>query len=302
MSLFGIDLGGTKMEGAVVDPSRPDTATCRLRLPTEGYKGYDHVVAQLVRLVRMLEEASGEKRPAVIGIGSPGVIDPLTGIQKNSNTTCLNGRRLRDDLAKALGVEPRMANDANCFALAEATFGAGRNRKVVVGLILGTGCGGGVVVNGQVLGGLHGIAGEWGHNPLRGERTLCYCGRKGCIETVFSGPALERYYKERTGKTLRMPEIVGHAAKGDPAARATLRRLQSKFGEAIAAVINIIDPDAVIIGGGVGNIDMLYEEGTRKAVLKYLFNKEIRTEFLRPILGDSAGVFGAAMLSASSKS
>ncbi len=302
MSLFGIDLGGTKIEGAVIDPARPDQAKCRLRLPTEGSKGYDHVVGQLVRMVSMLEKESGERRPAVIGIGSPGVIDPLSGIQKNSNTTCLNGRPLREDLAKALGVEPRMANDANCFALAEARFGAGRNRKVVVGLILGTGCGGGIVVDGKVLDGIHGIAGEWGHNPLRGERTPCYCGRKGCIETVISGPFLERHYKKLSGHAARMPDIVEKAGKGDPAARATLRRLQSKFGEAIAALINIIDPDAVIIGGGVGNIDILYEEGTRKAVLKHLFNTECRTEFLRPTLGDSAGVFGAAMLSASSRS
>ena len=302
MSLFGIDLGGTKIEGAVIDPARPDCALCRLRLPTEGAKGYDHVVRQVVKVVEMLERETGEKRPAMVGIGTPGVIDPLSGIQKNSNTTCLNGRPLGRDLARALGVEPRMANDANCFALAEAMFGAGRNRKVVVGLILGTGCGGGIVVDGKVLDGLHGIAGEWGHNPLRAERTLCYCGRKGCIETVISGPALERYYRERSGHSARMPEIVARASRGEPAARATLRRLQAKFGEAIAAVINIIDPDAVIIGGGVGNIGILYEEATRAAVLKHLFNTEIRTEFLRPTLGDSAGVFGAAMLSASSRS
>jgi predicted NBD/HSP70 family sugar kinase len=302
MSLFGIDLGGTKIEGAVIDPARPDRARCRLRVPTEGAKGYDHVVAQVVKIVELLERESGEKRPAVIGIGTPGVIDPHTGIQKNSNTTCLNGRRLGEDIDRALGVHARMANDANCFALAEAMFGAGQNRRVVVGLILGTGCGGGVVVDGRVLDGIHGIAGEWGHNPLRGERTLCYCGRKGCIETVISGPALERHYRGLSGRSLRMPEIVARADAGDAAARATLRRLQSKFGEAIAAVINILDPDAVVIGGGVGNIGILYEEGTRKAVLKHLFNTELRTEFLRPTLGDSAGVFGAAMLSASSKS
>ena len=302
MSLFGIDLGGTKIEGAVIDPARPDCALCRLRLPTEGANGYEHVIRQVVKIVAMLERESGEKRPAVIGIGTPGVIDPLSGIQKNSNTTCLNGRPLGRDLSRALGVEPRMANDANCFALAEAMFGAGRNRKVVVGLILGTGCGGGIVVDGKVLDGIHGIAGEWGHNPLRGERTLCYCGRKGCIETVISGPALERYYKEHSGRSIRMPEIAARAAKGEPAARATLRRLQAKFGEAIAAVINILDPDAVVIGGGVGNIDILYSEETRAAVLSHVFNTELRTEFLRPILGDSAGVFGAALLSASSRS
>ncbi len=302
MSLFGVDLGGTKIEGAVIDPHRPDHALCRLRVPTESSKGYAHVVKQVVRLIRMLEHKSGVKRSAWIGIGTPGVIDPRTGVLKNSNTACLNGHPIREDLGAALGVEARVANDANCFALAEAMFGAGRNRGVVVGLILGTGCGGGVVVNGRVLDGLHGIAGEWGHNPMRGERTPCYCGRAGCVETVIAGPALERYYRGRTGRGIRMPDIVQRAEAGDSAARATLRRLSSKFGEAIAAVINILDPDAVVIGGGVGNIDILYGEGTRKAVLRNVFNTELRTEFLRPTLGDSAGVFGAAMLSASSRS
>jgi len=171
-----------------------------------------------------------------------------------------------------------------------------------VGLILGTGCGGGVVVDGRVLDGLHGIAGEWGHNPIRGERTPCYCGRKGCVETAISGPALERFYRERTGTSLRLPEIAARAAEGERAAGATLRRLRDKFGEAIAAVINILDPDAVVIGGGVGNLDILYGAQTREAVLRHLFNGEVRTEFLRPALGDSAGVFGAAMLTSSPRS
>ncbi len=301
-SLFGIDLGGTKIEGAVIDPARPDTAVCRLRVPTEGLKGYPHVLRQMVRLVGMLERESGFKRPAVIGVGTPGVIDPGTGVLKNSNTLCLNGQRLREDLGRALGCEARIANDANCFALAEALYGAGRNRKVVVGLILGTGCGGGVVVNGQVLDGIHGIAGEWGHNPICGERTPCYCGRSGCVETAISGPALERHYRGLTGRRARMPDIVRLAGKGDRAAQATLRRLRAKFGEAIAAVINILDPDAIVIGGGVGNIPLLYAEETRRAVLKHVFNKELKTEFLRPTLGDSAGVFGAALLSASPRS
>jgi fructokinase len=302
MSLFGVDLGGTKIEGAVIDPARPDCALCRLRVPTESSRGYAHVLRQVVRLVAMLEKKSGARRPAWIGFGTPGVVDPSTGVLKNSNTVCLNGQRIREDLGAALGVEARVANDANCFALAEALFGAGRNRGVVMCLILGTGCGGGVVVDGKVLEGLHGIAGEWGHNPIRGEHAPCYCGRTGCVETVISGPALERHYRERTGRKLRMPEIVGRAAEGEAAARATLRRLRSKFGEAIAAVINILDPDAVVIGGGVGNIGILYDEETRKAVLRHVFNTELRTEFLRPTLGDSAGVFGAAMLTASPRS
>jgi fructokinase len=302
MSLYGVDLGGTKIEGAVVDPARPDTALIRLRVPTESAQGYRHVLGQVTKLIGMLEKASGTKRPAQIGIGTPGVTDPSSGVLKNSNTLCLTGQRLREDLGAALGVEARLANDANCFALAEASFGAGRGRPVVVGLILGTGCGGGVVVNGQVLEGLHGIAGEWGHNPLRGETTLCYCGHRGCIENVISGPALEGHYREKTGRKVPLPEIVRRAGEGEAAARGTLRRLQNRFGEAIAAVINILDPQAVVIGGGVGNIDLLYTEGTRQAVLRHLFNPVLRTEFLRPTLGDSAGVFGAAMLTAGSKS
>jgi N-acetylglucosamine kinase len=300
--LYGIDLGGTKIEGAVVDASRPDVAVCRMRLPTEGRRGYGHILEQISRLVRMLETESGIRRPERIGFGTPGVIDPATGVLKNSNTLCLNGKRLREDLERALGAGVSIANDANCFALAEALFGAGRNRPVVVGLILGTGCGGGVVVNGQVLHGLHGIAGEWGHNPLRGERTLCYCGHRGCIENVISGPALERHYHSLCQRRLKLPEIVKRAGQGDRAAQATLRRLQSRFGEAIAAVINILDPDAVVIGGGVGNIELLYTEATRRAVLSHVFNSAVHTEFLRPMLGDSAGVFGAAMLTASPRS
>jgi fructokinase len=302
MNRFAIDLGGTKIEGTVVGAARPTEALCRLRVPTEGSRGYRHVIAQIGKLVRMLERKSGTRRPAWIGFGTPGTIDPATGVLKNSNTLCLNGHRLACDLASALGVEVRIANDANCFALAEATFGAARGREVVFGVILGTGCGGGVVVRGGVLGGLHGIAGEWGHNPIPGERTPCYCGKCGCVETVISGPALERHYQTLSGRRARMPEIVARAASGDKAARRTMRRLRDKFAVAIAAVIDILDPDAVVIGGGVGNIGLLYSDETREAVQRHVFNPVVRTEFLRPLLGDSAGVFGAAMLSASSRS
>jgi predicted NBD/HSP70 family sugar kinase len=292
-TLWGIDLGGTKIEGAILEGK---TAHHRMRLPTEGDRGYDHVVAQIVRLVEQLEAVSGTRRPAVIGFGTPGTTEPSTGKLKNSNTVCLNGRTLGADVSAKLGVEARLANDANCFALAEATMGAAKGRSVVVGLILGTGVGGGVVVDGKVLNGKHGIAGEWGHNPICGETTPCYCGRKGCVETVIAGPALERFYASRRGEKLRLPLIVSRAAGGDGDAAATLERLRDKFGEAIAAVINILDPDAIVIGGGVGNIDLLYDEQTRQAVLRSLFNPELKTEFLRPQLGDSAGVFGAALL------
>ena len=296
MNLFGIDLGGTKIEGAVVDSDHPGEPRCRLRVPTESDRGYDHVISQIGKLVAEMEKASGCRRPATIGFGTPGAMDPASRKLKNSNSTCLNGRLLCDDLSKVLGVKARLGNDANCFALAEAHFGAARGRGVVVGLIIGTGVGGGIVVDGRVLDGLHGIAGEWGHNPICGESSPCYCGRRGCVETVIAGPSLERFYRQRTGAPVRLPEIAGRARSGEAAAIETLERLSSKFGEAIAALINILDPDAIVIGGGVGNLDILYGEGTREAVRRHLFNPELRTEFLRPALGDSAGVFGAAML------
>jgi predicted NBD/HSP70 family sugar kinase len=294
--LWGIDLGGTKIEGAIVDPMQRDRALWRLRVPTESERGYEHIVRQIGALLERLESVSGLSRSPVIGFATPGTVEPATGVMKNCNTVSLNGRPLRDDLAEALRVDVRLANDANCFALAEALLGAARGRKVVVGLILGTGVGGGIVVDGRVLEGLHGIAGEWGHNPMRGEHTPCYCGRDGCVETVISGPALERFYRERTGEPARLEEIVGRAGRGEAAAVATLERLRDKFGEAIAAVINIIDPDAIVIGGGVGNIDALYDDDTRRAVRRHLFNPTLRTEFLKPLLSDSAGVFGAALL------
>ena len=297
-TLWGLDLGGTKIEGAILDAAQPDRVLCRLRVPTDAHRGYESIVARSGELVARLEAVSGLRRPAVIGCGTPGALEPATGRLKNSNTVCLNGRRLGRDLSAALGVEARLANDANCFALAEARLGAVRGRAVVVGLILGTGVGSGIVVHGRVLGGLHGIAGEWGHNPLSGETVPCYCGRCGCVETVLSGPALEKYFAERSGEKLPLPAIAARAAGGDATAQATLARLRDKFGEAIAAVLNIVDPDAIVIGGGVGQLDLLYEAETRAAVQRHLFNDEVRTEFLRPALGDSAGVFGAALLAA----
>jgi predicted NBD/HSP70 family sugar kinase len=201
-------------------------------------------------------------------------------------------------LVARLQTNVRLANDANCCALAEATLGSARGRPVEMGLILGTGVGGSIVVNGNLVDGCHGIAGEWGYNPVCGETTPCYCGRISCVETVISGPGLERYYRENSGEKIRLPEIVNRARTGEALTGATLNRFRDKFGEAIAAVINILDLDAIVIGGGVGNLDLLYAEETRAAILRHLFNPELRTELLRPALGDSAGVFGAAMLGA----
>jgi fructokinase len=295
--LWGIDLGGTKIEGAIVDPGHAYRAERRARIPTESARGYDHIIRRVVAVVERLEQDSGLRRPPVIGVGTPGAIEPDSGMMKNANTVSLNGRRLAADLSLALGVEARLANDANCFALAEATLGAARGRAVVLGLIIGTGVGSGIVVEGRVLHGRHGIAGEWGHNPIRGEMTPCYCGRMGCVETVISGPALERFYEARTDQRVALPEIVRRAGTGDGDAAATLGRLRVKFGEAIAAVINILDPDAIVIGGGVGNIADLYDYRMREEIRRHLFNPTLRTELLRPTLGDSAGVFGAALLS-----
>ena len=294
--LWGVDLGGTKIEGAIVDIAQAGRALWRVRVPTESQSGYDHVLGQTRKLIEELEAASGLPRPDVIGFGTPGTVEPATATMKNCNTVCLNGRPLSADLSATLGVTVKIANDANCLALAEATLGAARGRRVVVALILGTGVGSGIVVHGRVLEGLHGIAGEWGHNPMRDEAAQCYCGRRGCVETVISGPSLERFYRAQTGEDVPLPGIAERAASGEVAARATLERLRDKFGEAIAAVINVLDPDAVVIGGGVGNIAALYDGETRQAVLRHLFNPELRTEFLRPLLGDSAGVFGAALL------
>ncbi len=294
--LWGLDLGGTKIEGAVIDPAHPTRPLARLRRETGAHLGYNHVVSQIVGVVGDLQSATGTDCPPVLGIGTPGDLDPESGLLRNSNSVCLNGRPLRSDLQALLGREVRIANDANCCALAEATLGAASGCDVVFGVILGTGCGGGLVVHGRVLRGAHGIAGEWGHNPLRGETTPCYCGQRGCVETVLAGPSLERFYRENGGEAVRLPEIARRAAAGEVLAEATLRRLREKFAEAIAAVINIVDPDAIVIGGGVGNLEILYSDETRALIRDVIFHDTLKTRILRPALGDSAGVFGAAML------
>ena len=295
-TLWGVDLGGTKIEGVIVDADAPTSVIRRVRMPTESERGYDHIVGRIAGVIGELETQSGIARPSVIGVGTPGTTEPSTGEIKNSNTVCLNGRLLGTELSDALGAEARLSNDANCFALAEATLGAARGAGVVIGLILGTGVGSGIVVGGRVLHGLHGIAGEWGHNPMHDEATPCYCGRVGCVETVISGPALERFHESRTGHRTTLAEIDRLASTGESDATATIDRLVSKFGEAIAAVINILDPDAIVIGGGVGNIGRLYSDDTREAIRRHLFNPALRTPLLKPTLGDSAGVFGAALL------
>ncbi|MBK8968489.1 MAG: ROK family protein [Lewinellaceae bacterium] len=299
MHYWGIDLGGTKIEGAVLQHREKPTVLARQRVATEADHGYDHILNQISKLVDQLKKETG-LQPAQIGIGHPGALDPQTGVIKNSNTQALIDKPFDRDLAQKLGVPVRLANDANCFAVAEALMGAVPEKlpdaEVVFGVILGTGVGGGLVVRGKVIHGRQGIAGEWGHNFLDESGGPCYCGRSGCVETVFSGPALERFYTSMTGRHVRLPEVVRLAEAGtDPAATATLDRLVQYFGKAIAVVINIVDPDAIVLGGGVGNIDRLYTDGVAEA-RKYLFNTRIDTVFLKPRLGDSAGVFGAALL------
>jgi len=294
---WGVDLGGTKIEGIVLGPAPAYKVLVRKRIPTYREKGYESILNRIRMLVDFLKDEA-EAEPAWIGFGTPGMLDPQTGLIKNSNTTALNGQPLKRDLENLLQFPVRIANDANCFALAETLLGAIPQKMPEVqnafGVIMGTGVGGGVVVNKQLVSGLHGIAGEWGHNFLHESGGKCYCGKTGCVETVISGKGLERYYFSKTGKALSLETISG-AAGHDEAARETLERLYVYFGQAIARVINILDPEAIIIGGGVGNIAGLYENGPAY-VRKYVFNNRLDTAFLRPVLGDSAGVFGAAML------
>lgn len=294
--LWGIDLGGTKIEGAVLPSPESTDPICRIRIDTESAKGYDHILGRIAELVDRMARETGLGRPERLGIGTPGAVDPPTGLMKNCNTTCLNGKPLLADLHKTLGMEVAIANDANCFALAEATLGAAKGARVVFGVIMGTGVGGGVVVRGRALGGLQGIGGEWGHNVIDPNGARCYCGRHGCIETVLCGPSLERFYASRTSERLKLKEIVKRRRAGaDPDATATIDRLCEWFGRSIAQVVNILDPDAIVLGGGVGNVDELYTQG-RDELRKWVFNTRLDTPLLRPTLGDSAGVFGAAML------
>lgn len=290
---WGIDLGGTKIEGVVLEPNsfKP---IARLRIPTEAKLGYAHILQRLNTLIEKLEAEAKTTRPNRIGIGTPGTTDPATGKLKNSNTTVLNGKSFLKDLDAVTGVTFVAANDANCFALAEATLGAARAYETVFGVIMGTGVGGGLVVNGKVLNGAMGIAGEWGHNTLDSDGDLCYCGKHGCVETVLAGPALERYYARISGESRSLREIDARV-ETDEFAQATMDRLIDGFGTAIANVINVFDPHAIVLGGGVNNLPYVRQFGAH-AAQPHVFNPVVKTKFLKPKLGDSAGVFGAAML------
>jgi predicted NBD/HSP70 family sugar kinase len=298
-NLWGIDLGGTKVEGAILKSAGQPDILFRDRVSTEAEKGYDHILGQVKKVVDQMEAYAGFK-PGQIGIGTPGTLDPILGTMKNCNSTSMNGRPMKKDLERLLGVEIRMANDANCFALAETNMGVVKEKypdaKVVFGVIMGTGVGGGVVVEGRTIHGLQGIGGEWGHNFLDESAEACYCGKSGCVEKVLSGPSLERYYESLTGHRKKLKEIYSGAVESsDEAAVRTMNRLTYFFGKALSVVVNILDPDVIVIGGGVGNIDLIYSEGV-ESLRKHVFNNRLDTPVVKPKLGDSAGVFGAAYL------
>lgn len=297
MAIWGIDLGGTKIEGVIMPSLNEAKPIIRTRVETGNQFGYEHILNQIALLIDNMKAASG-LNPERIGIGTPGVLDPLLHTMKNANSTALNGRSLQKDLQEKLGIPIVLANDANCFTLAETHWGIVKTNtpdaRVVFGVIMGTGVGGGIVIDGKVWNGLQGIAGEWGHNFLDGSGGLCYCGKVGCVETVIAGPSLQRFYQSVAKVSKTLQEIVADE-ESDIHAKQTLERLYDMFGRAISVVINIVDPDVIVIGGGVGNINDLYTKG-KEALAKYIFNNRIDVPILKPALGDSAGVFGAAAL------
>lgn len=287
---LGLDLGGTKTEAVVLDDAGAIWA--RRRRPTPVAEGYEAIVQNMAGLVLELEQETG---PCSVGVGTPGV-SSARGLIKNSNTACLNGRPLEQDLARILKRPIRIANDANCFALSEAQDGAGRGAGVVFGVIMGTGVGGGVVVQQQLWAGRQHIAGEWGHNILETNGPACYCGRRGCVETFLSGPGLSAdHSREAGGAPLAPAEIARRAMTGDAEAQATMARFLDRFGRALAMVVNILDPEVIVLGGGLSHLAALYGDGVQ-ALARYVFNDQLLTDIRPNIHGDSAGVRGAARL------
>ena len=293
---LGIDLGGTKIELLALD--RAGTPRWNRRVPTP-QGDYIATLETMVALVHQAEQACGER--GSVGIGTPGALSRATGRLRNSNSVCLNGQPIREDLEARLERPVRIANDANCFALSEATDGAAAGAGVVFGVILGTGTGAGIVVDGRILTGPNGIAGEWGHNPLPWPRDAerpgpaCYCGRHGCIETFLSGPGMQLDHVREAGLELAPPAIVAAAQQGEPVCQATLDRYVDRLARSLAHVINILDPDAIVLGGGMGSIDYLYEAVPRRWG-EYVFSDRIDTRLLQPEHGDASGVRGAAWL------
>lgn len=286
MYKVGIDLGGTKIEGICIDQN--NSVIQRKRIPTNQQKGYSHIVDSIVSLVRDITKEIGDYS---IGICTPGAISKKTGLIKNSNTQCLIGKPLREDLEKSLGRKIKMENDANCFAMAEAILGSGVGYSMVFGVIMGTGVGGGIVIDGEIHHGRTNIAGEWGHHMLHQNGNQCYCGRSGCVETYISGPALEKRWTDITGRKEPLSEIIDNSELN----LQWKQEFLDNFGISLANVIDILDPDVIVLGGGLSNIDFLYSEG-QKSVYRNVFSDIVDTPIIRNKLGDSAGVFGAALL------
>ena len=292
MFRIGIDLGGSKIELIALDSSGREAYRKRVATPQGDYAGTLRVVTDLVHEAERELGARGS-----VGVGMPGSLSLVSGRVKNANSTCLNERPLKEDLEAALGREVRLANDANCFALSEAVDGAGQGEAVVFGVILGTGVGGGIVVHGRALSGPNAIAGEWGHNPLPLPREAdlplpaCYCGRRGCIETYLSGPGLTR----DSGTRLDAPEIVARAAQGDERCEAALQRYEERLARSLAGVINVLDPDVIVLGGGISNIARLYAN-VPELWRPVVFSDRVTTRLARHAHGDSSGVRGAAWL------
>lgn len=293
---IGVDLGGTKIEAIVLDQQGEEITRRRVSTPKNDYQKILLTVADLVE-----EVEEGLNEVATIGIGTPGAISPATGLMKNSNTVCMNGKPVKKDLVSLLGRDIRIANDANCFALSESVDGAAAGAEVVFGVIVGTGTGGGIIVNQNVLTGKHSICGEWGHNPLPwpNESELpgpdCYCGKKGCIETYLSGPGITRDHQAHGGDKAKAEELVELASLNFERAEETLRRYEDRMARSLASVINILDPDVIVLGGGMSNIERLYKN-VPKLLPKYVFSDVVNTPIVPPKFGDSSGVRGAAWL------
>ncbi len=293
---IGVDLGGTKIEAVALDDQ--GTMLTRRRVPTPQHD-YDGTVVAIAALVEAIEKERAER--GSVGVGMPGALSPATGLVKNANSTWLIGQPLDRDLSARLERPVRFANDANCFALSEAVDGAAAGARVVFGVIVGTGTGGGVVVDRKVLTGPNAIAGEWGHNPLPWPREgewpgpPCYCGKTGCLETFLSGPGLARDYREATGEDAAGPEIVARAEAGEEAAGASLERYEDRMARALTVVLNIVDPDVVVLGGGMSQIGRLYDAVPR-LWQEWAFSDRVDTVLRPPVHGDSSGVRGAAWL------
>jgi fructokinase len=292
---IGVDLGGSKIE--VVALERDGRERLRRREPTPSHSAAA-IVSTIARLVGEVEAELGAR--ATVGIGTPGAVSPATGLLKNSNTECLNGTPLRELLCQACGREVRLANDANCFALSEAVDGAGAGKRVVFGVIVGTGTGGGLVVEQRALVGPNAVAGEWGHNPLPwadadDEPAACYCGKRGCIETYLCGAGLVRDHRRHGGVLDDARAIADAALAGDADARASVERYRERLAKALASVVNVVDPDVVVLGGGLSNIEALYDDVAAR-VGRYAFSDRISTPVLPARHGDSSGVRGAAWL------